>query len=298
MCPDHKDDYERPIEQAIWDRDGHLLRRFVLPKALGGTGNAKEDGEFYEVLLPDARTLAVFIGDTDIVFVETATGRQRGQLRHAWGSCDFSPDGTLLATNCAHPPSILFWDLARPLSGKAVLPAPKNAEQAERLWEVLGDPDPTESDRALWALVAVPEQTLPLLKERLRPLPAPDARRLPALIAQLDHDNFAEREAASQQLLRGGPAALLILRAARKAASAEQARRLDDVIAQLEARREQPAAILARLRELRALEVLERIGSTEARRLVEAVAAGHAADVLTCEARLILDRWHETTARP
>jgi hypothetical protein len=45
------------------------------------------------------------------------------------------------------------------------------------------------------------------------------------------------------------------------------------------------------LRDLRSLEVLERIGTPEAKKVVEAVAKGHADALLTREAKLALDRW-------
>jgi hypothetical protein len=45
------------------------------------------------------------------------------------------------------------------------------------------------------------------------------------------------------------------------------------------------------LRELRAIEVLERIGTAEARKIVESVATGDADALLTREARLVLGRW-------
>ena len=45
------------------------------------------------------------------------------------------------------------------------------------------------------------------------------------------------------------------------------------------------------LRELRALEVLERIGTAEAKAQVERLAAGDAAILATREAQVILKRW-------
>jgi hypothetical protein len=85
------------------------------------------------------------------------------------------------------------------------------------------------------------------------------------------------------------------LRAAGLGASPEQGRRLDDLIARYDARLEPSGLTRSALRKLRALEVLERIGTAEARRLVQAVAASEVA-VLSAEARLIVARWHETTA--
>ena len=45
------------------------------------------------------------------------------------------------------------------------------------------------------------------------------------------------------------------------------------------------------LRDIRALEVLERIGTPEAKKIVEAVVKGHPDALLTREAKLVLDRW-------
>jgi hypothetical protein len=134
-----------------------------------------------------------------------------------------------------------------------------------------------------------------LLKERLQAARAPDAKQVQAWIAQLDSDRFQEREQAEQQLLHLGEAAQPALRAAlQKPASLEQQRRLERLVERPQA----PPSALQCLRELRALEVLERLGGAEARKLVERVAGGDAAAVQTHEARMILGRWHEATAGP
>jgi hypothetical protein len=197
----------------------------------------------------------------------------------------FSPDGRLLATS-AEDTTILLWDLARPLSEKPALPGPKNADEAERLWDLLGHPDPTESDRALWTLIAAPEHVLRLMKKELTPRPRLEVERLKAVIAQLDSEDFQQRETASATLLELDVTVVPALQAARKIGTAEQRRRLDEVIRRLEERHQQ-----WKLRAIRAMEVMERIGTSAARGMIEKIAQGSDAEATTHEARLILARW-------
>src|SRR5262249_36331299 len=162
---------------------------------------------------------------------------------------------------------------------KPDLPLPKTAKDAGRLWEALGEAGPA-AEPAVWALVRAPEVALALLKKRCQPVKGPGAVRLRALIAQLDSDEFASRPAASRELAKLGAAALEEMKeAVRKPASLEQGIRLKRLIAAVgpESVDSPPAS----LRDLRALEVLERIGSAEAKRLVKALADGDASAFLT-----------------
>ena len=89
-------------------------------------------------------------------------------------------------------------------------------------------------------------------------MPPPKAGHVQQLIADLDSDDFATREKASQALAKLGSAATAALR--RTLAdnpSAEVRRRVQELLKQLPPAG--PSADL--LRELRAVEVLERIGS-------------------------------------
>lgn len=279
-------------EYAVWDRQGRLLRRFAVPARRLWMGN--------EILSPDGRTMAVGSDGKTIILYETASGRPRGQIESAFPYglfydshpdlrlADFSPDATMLATTCITTSSVLLWDLARPLGDERPLPTPESTKECERLWDSLGHPNPVESDRALWALVAAPKYALAFLEKRLRPRPELDDKRLDALIRQMKSAVFVERAAASKELLGAKETALPALRAARKvSASLEEARRIDQVIGELQARLDTPSAVLS---ELRALEVLERIGTPEARKHIEAMAKGADA-VPTYEAQLILSRW-------
>jgi WD40 repeat protein len=277
----------------IWDRQGRVVRRYTSPPVLQ-TG-------LQFALSPDGRTVAAVENrGKGILFLETATGRVRGripfagssgftssgfpdELKHAFS---FSPDCRMLAVSDGY--AVLLWDLARPLDGKP-LPAPANVQEAEKLWALLSHSEPAESDRGLWALAAAPEHALAVLRERLKPTKDPNLARIEALASQLDSADFRTRAAASDELRRLPESALPALHKARKLAkSLEHTRRLDEVIAELQTRTDFPGA--ANVREFRALEVLERIGTEEARKQVAAIAAGSNSAV-TYEARLILSRW-------
>jgi hypothetical protein len=99
-------------------------------------------------------------------------------------------------------------------------------------------------------------------------------------------DSFRRREAATRELEKLGPEAGPALRHALAGSpSAEARRRLELLLAKAQGLR--PAESL---RVLRTIETLERIGSAEARRVLEAVAARAQADWLTWEAKASLAR--------
>ena len=92
------------------------------------------------------------------------------------------------------------------------------------------------------------------------------------LIAQLNSPKFKEREKATGELTALAEFAVPALHAAlqKKSVPLEQRRRMESLLNRLE----NPGAIPACLRELRAVEVLERIGSAAARQLLETLATG------------------------
>ena len=72
----------------------------------------------------------------------------------------------------------------------------------------------------------------------------------------------------------------------KKSGTLEQRRRIEALLVRLQ----EPIAVPSRLRELRAIEVLERIGSADARNIVETLDTGDRDALLTREAGLALDR--------
>jgi hypothetical protein len=162
-------------------------------------------------------------------------------------------------------------------------------EQFDALWADLRGDDARKAYRAEWALALTPQLAVPFLRSRLPPVVPPDATRLAKLVADLDADRFEDREKASEELRRLGELAEMALRKALAGApTAELRKRAEDLLAALDG--DGPLVASERLRQGRALEVLERIGDREARSLLRELAGGAAGARLTREARAALDR--------
>jgi hypothetical protein len=162
------------------------------------------------------------------------------------------------------------------------------------LWNDLGDEDAAKAGKAIWDLVSAPAETVPFLKGRLIVQRGPvDPKRLGALIAELDNDIFSVRQRAEKELAKLGPRAEAALRKALAGnPSAEVRERIEKLLKLLA-----PDALApGRLRPLRALEVLERIGSPEACKVLQALAKGADGNEVARQAGASLARL--TTASP
>src|SRR5205085_7558144 len=101
-----------------------------------------------------------------------------------------------------------------------------------------------------------------------------------------DHDVFEKREEASKVLALLGPRAEPALRKALAAdPSVEMKRRIEGLLSMLA-----PTPKGERLRHLRAIEILEHIGTADARRLLEKLSSGVDDDPLTQEAKASVER--------
>ena len=182
---------------------------------------------------PDTRFLACGQSDGRIVVYSAVSGNQMAQWQGKQGSVRalaFSRDSRLLASGGANG-TILIWEVPK----DEAMPAVLKAEKAISLWQTLGDSDAAKANRALAALIAAPAQTLPLFKERLRPIGNPrDGERLARLIAELDDDSFKIRERATRELaIAGADAADALRRALHDDPSVEVKRRIEDLLSRL-----------------------------------------------------------------
>jgi hypothetical protein len=204
----------------------------------------------------------------------------------------FSPDGKLLASGSGDT-TVLMWDMA----GKVPALAAKDvtAKELDRLWQDLGGTDGPAAWQAIVSLAAGREKTVALLKDRLEPAKSADAAQLRRLIADLDSDQFDVRESASAALKKLGAVARPALEEALKGSpSAEAKRRIEELLAGLKELQLAPEA----LRGVRSVQVLEQIGTREARQVLEGLAKGAAGGRVTEEARAALGRLDRRTVTP
>jgi WD40 repeat protein len=247
---------------------------------------------------PDGKLLA--LGSEDevgtISLREVATGKEVRRLAgHLGGvSClAFSANGRRLASG-GHDTTILTWDVADVNRDPPV--AKSSPKELETLWADLADRDAARAYRAMQALAAAPKQAVPFLGRQLRPVPKPDPKRLARLIADLDDDQFEVREKATRELEGLGSSAGPALRKALEGQpSAEVRQRAERLLQRLEQFRLAPEE----LRGGRAVEVLERVGTTEARNVLEELTRqGSGTSPTALDAKSALDRLRRRASIP
>jgi WD40 repeat protein len=199
----------------------------------------------------------------------------------------FTPDGRRLVSICSDGIG-LVWDVGA-IAAKLEPRSPEPVS-TETLWTALADTDAEAAGRAIEALLRQPNAAT-FLGDRLQPIARPDPAPIHAAITALDSDSFAARNEA-ERTLRGYRelAASTLEAAAQTATSPELRDRLNRLLAQADGLEHAPD----RLRTFRAVEVLERLGTTDARRVLERLAGGVPDARLTREAKAALERLQPT----
>jgi hypothetical protein len=242
----------------------------------------KVEGSF--AFSPDGRFLAHATPGGAVHLFDLVLGKETGKPLSATARClAFSPDGKLLASG-NDDTTILIWDVRRFAAAPAAVPLP--VKEFERCWADLAAREGGRAFAAVRRLLASPGSAVTLLRERLAwGDPAPEAKRL---LADLGSDVFRVREKAAAALEALGESARPFLTQALKDPKLilEQRRRIEKALSRLGAPFTSPAGV----RLLRAMEVLERVGSREAVALLRQMGGGTADDPVTREARHTLER--------
>jgi WD40 repeat protein len=263
----------------LWDvASGKLIHRF----------DASTAGSFIAVAFsPDGRMLAANNPCApSILLWEVATRQERRRFfGHRGGvvSLSFSPDGRRLASG-SKDGTAMVWDVCSPVQRAQLASARLPPSELQSLWAGLGGSDAAKAYEALCALAASPGQTVPFLRKQLQPAAG---QRIARLIGDLDGESFAVREKARMELEKLGESAEPALRnVLAKKPTLEVRLRAERLLERLQGN------ILSEesLQALRAIELLERIGTPEARQVLEGLAKGEAGAQLTEEAQASLER--------
>lgn len=219
----------------------------------------------------DGRVLYVARANGAIAAYEIASGG----IRQEWVGHRGHVAGLAVAGDRVFTSSLdataLVWDAS--LSAATVRPAtPPDGPRRTELWGELSSAEAGLAYRAMAALATTSAEAVALVREKLPPVKdGPDDATIDRLVADLDSPTFATREKAMAALDRFGDVIVPGLRARLADAKSQEVRqRLVRLLGKLD-----PATPTGdRLRELRALELLERLGTPDAQKVLQEWASG------------------------
>jgi WD40 repeat protein len=263
------------VISVLSQRTGRVIREIALPR---------KDWRLTAAiaLSPDARTVYVGGFDGSILAYEVASGglryRLTGHRDRVTGLAVQARSRRLVSAST--DTTALMWAVS--------LPAAAAPNDFDAVWNDLADADAAKAYRALAAFAAAPERAARFIVERLPPAGAgPTDAALDRLVADLDSADFNRRESAETELDKlVDLAAEAIRQRLSGAKTAEARRRLTRVVEKIDAATPAPA----RLREIRALELLEHLATPDARDVLAKLAKGNPNALRTLDAAAALRR--------
>ena len=274
-----------PVYDAIGGKEVRAFEATTADKSpvyLGNTNGLPLN----PVVSPDRRLVALPVSNqagiytkegyvttnTSRVFVwEVASGTLRHELKGQDGQLSavaFAPDGKTLATGSSDT-TIILWDL----TGSATKVETPKDDELPALWKGLEETDARKAEASMRRLQAKPAEAVKLVKDNVKPAEAGqiDADKIRKWVGDLDAKRFAVREAASRELGKLGKDILGELKAALALnPQPEVKERLERLIDEAT----KPDVGQQWLQPLRAVELLERVGTAEAKDHLKALAAG------------------------
>jgi hypothetical protein len=242
---------------------------------------------FIEEPLPGQSSLLL------VTATETPWLNAEGQPTTWFGGLAFCPDGRHCAVGRLDS-AVLIFDLLAFAPDGALVKQPMTPDARERLWAQLAGNDGPGIFAAMLRLTENGEETVKFLKDKLIPVPLLSEERLQQLTADLNSSKFGVREAASAELARSIEAAAPTLRKLlANQPTLEQRMRAETLLKILDL--EYTKFPSPRLAVERGIQLLERIGSEAARKLLRELAGGNPDGRRTILARSALRRLEITS---
>jgi hypothetical protein len=236
---------------------------------------------------PDGRTLASGSMDGKVRLWDLPSGNAVGciETQQKWVlSIAFSPNGRKLVSSGLNE-KVYIWDVSR-ITERPRVPAERWETELDADWKDLCG-DSVKGYAALGRLVLSPDRSVPFLGKKLQSSAKVDTKAIERLIGALGDEEFTVREQATKDLSAiGDRAAPALRKAIANNQSPEARQRLGTLLSRVDSAG--PSSETAR--EIRAVEVLEAIGTPKARQLLDTLAAGPEEMRLTLEAKGSADR--------
>lgn len=276
---DGKGEQSKQHTVSLWElATGKLRSSLSLPGQSAGPVALSHDGRYIAVGLPGTSGEIRLFRLTNPHAVVTFAGFTGKPIL-----LSFSPNGRQLISGMDDT-SALVWQLPSSIDQ----PAHRlERETIRRLWDDLASDDAVRAYQGILSLSQSPAEVVSFLDRHLQPVAVPDQKRIVQLIKDLDDSRFTIRSTAEEELEKLGELAESSLKTAlARKPSLEARQRIEQLLSKLRGSISRPRL----LQSVRAVEVLERIGTAEARRLLEQLTCGAPEARLTREANEALTR--------
>jgi WD40 repeat protein len=240
----------------------------------------------------DSRYLAIARGAYPMTnsLYEVATGAKLFDLsgpRAKINCLSFSPDHRFLLTG-SDDSRLMLWDL-RSFGEPEAKQTDVSEKELTRWWEDLRHENPQVGLKAVSHLVQSPTKSVAYLKTHLKPIESLSNAKIHQLIRDLDHANFAIRKKAFGELDDNSEQVEEQLQKELKnSPSSEVQNAITRILENLKKSRTNPNRNA--LRQIRAVQALEYIGTEEAKELLQGLSKGAPKALLTQEAQEALGR--------
>jgi WD40 repeat protein len=267
-----------------------------LKRAFGGVGREAIGLGYMNVtaLSADGRLLWIGSNHGPIVAYETLTGQVRQALNGLNGSV-FAVTGS---RDCKRiigggaGLNALIWDVSL-IGNPSGFVRPREEEFAE-LWSQLRESNPKAAFPVMRRLGAHPDVAVQICRQNIKPVAAAlEDAVLDRLVQELGDAKFAVREQAFKKLDDLGESAVVGLKSRLASATQQETR---NRMMRLLAKHDPVTPTPEMIGEARALEILEQLGTTASRELLQSLAGGAANARRTQTAIEVLKRLHRRSA--